>query len=109
MQRLKTPLTLLTVLTIAALFIANVALAAEVTQVHTSKGHISIDEGKNAGFIMGSQVCFYSFSGEEITCGQVRRTSDNIAMVKVNKRKAKKIKRGMTARLKVSTKHQKDD
>jgi len=109
MQRIKTLLVLLSVLAIVSSFIGGVVLAAEVTKVHTGKGHISINEGKPAGFIMGAEVCFYSFSGEQITCGQVRRTSESSAMVKVNNRLAKKIKKGMAARLMVPATSEKTD
>lgn len=109
MQRIKKFLIVLTVLATAVIFIESAVLAAEVTKVHTSKGHVTIDQGKDAGFTMGAGVCFYSDSGEKITCGQVRRTSANTAMVKVNNRLAKQIKKGMTARLMPAKTHQKTD
>lgn len=109
MQKVKTPLALLSVLVMAVIFFSGLALAAEVTKVHIGKGHISIDRGKSAGFTMGAEVCFYSFSGEKIACGKVRRTSDNIAMVEIKSREAKKIKKGMAARLVVSKTSEKTD
>jgi len=109
MQRIKKFLVILTVLATAVIFIESAVLAAEVTKVRTSKGHVTIDQGKDAGFTMGAEVCFYSDSGEKIACGPVRRTSDTSAMVKVNNRLAKKIEKGMTARLMVAKTHQKED
>ena len=109
MQRIKKFLVVLTVLAIALIFIQSPVSAAEVTKVHASKGHVTIDQGKDAGFIMGAEVCFYSDSGEKITCGQVRRTSENTAMVKVNNRLAKQIEKGMTARLMPAQTHEKTD
>ncbi|MBW2327170.1 MAG: hypothetical protein JRF45_11985, partial [Deltaproteobacteria bacterium] len=44
-------------------------------------------------------VCFYSSSGEEITCGRVQQTSESYVTVKVNNRKAKQIRYGMEATL----------
>ena len=109
MQSIKKFLVVLTVLATAVIFIESAVLAAEVTKVRTSKGHVTIDQGKYAGFTMGAEVCFYSDSGEKIACGQVRRTSANSAMVKVNNRSAKKIEKGMTARHMVAKTHQKED
>ena len=101
MHKTNNLLFLLSVLALASIFIGGVALAAEVTKVHTNKGQITIDQGKNDGYVMGAEVCFYSFSGEQITCGQVRQTSESSATVKVNNREAKKIKQGMEAILMV--------
>jgi len=99
MHRFKAFFVATSIIMLLAAFICDISLAAEVTKVHRHKGHIYIDEGKDAGYTMGAEVCFYSFSGEEITCGRVRQTSDSHAMVKVNNRIAKKIKKGMEARL----------
>lgn len=73
--------------------------SAQVTRINKSKGHIYVDGGKNAGFVMGAKVCIYSIKGEETTCGRVRKTSKSHAMVEVNNRKAKYIKIGMGAML----------
>jgi ribosomal protein L35AE/L33A len=89
----------LTAIILVAVSFGKVSFAAEVTRVNTNKGHIYIDEGKDAGFIMGAEVCFYSSSGEEIVCGKVRRATDSYAMVEVNNRKAKGIENGMPAAL----------
>lgn len=109
MQKIDTFLVGLAVLATALIFIASTVLAAEVTKIHTSKGHVAIDQGKLAGFTMGAEVCIYSNSGEKIACGHVRRTSDTSAMVKVNNRLAKKIERGMTAKLITGKTHQEED
>ncbi len=98
MQAIKTFFFLVTI-TIIASYTGTAALAAEVTKVNVSQGHVYIDAGKEAGFIMGADVCFYSFAGEKIDCGKVRQISDAKAMVKVNNRKAKLIKKGMAATL----------
>ncbi len=63
----------------------------------TNKGHVYINGGKDAGFVLGAEVCFYSFSGEKITCGTVFRTSATNAAVQVGNREVKKIKQGMQA------------
>jgi len=48
---------------------------------------------------MGATVCFYSSSGEEITCGRIQQTSESYATVKINNRQAKQILIGMEAQL----------
>jgi hypothetical protein len=80
-------------------FFFGVAAAGEVTRINKNKGHIFVNEGKDAGFIKGAVVCFFSPSGEKLLCGRILRTSDAFAVVKVNNRKAKKIKIGTAARL----------
>jgi len=96
MQKIKAFFFLATI-TIVAGYIGGAALAAEVTKVKVGKGHVYIDAGKEAGFIMGADVCFYSFTGKKITCGKVRQTSAVRATVRVKSREAKLIKKGMTA------------
>ena len=77
------------------------------TIIDTSKviqaiiGVTSIDRGKNAGFVAGSTVCIYSFTGEKTACGRIRKISESNAMIEINNRKAKHIKNGMEAMLTV--------
>ena len=99
MQKRRLYLISLLVMILAAVSFGSVSFAAEVTRMNTHKGHIYINEGVDAGFVMGAEVCFFSSSGEEIVCGKVRRATDAYAMVEVNNRKAKKIKNGMQAEL----------
>jgi hypothetical protein len=97
MQKIKAFFFLVTI-TIIAGYTGTAALAAEVTKVQVRKGQVYIDAGKEAGFIMGADVCFYSDAGATIACGTVRQTSAARATVKVKNREAKLIKRGMTAK-----------
>ncbi|MBW1841364.1 MAG: hypothetical protein JRI75_06180 [Deltaproteobacteria bacterium] len=97
MNKNKTFLMVFTALLIAGLSFSGFALAAEVSRVQTNRGHIYINQGKDAGFIMGTEVCVYDVSGEEITCGTVKQTNPNYAVIKVNNRLAKQIKVGMKA------------
>ena len=97
MQKGRIYFILLTTIILAVVSFGNVSFAAEVTRINVSKRHIYINEGKNAGFIMGVEVCFYSFLGERIVCGKVRRATDSYAMVEVKSRKVKAIKNGMQA------------
>ena len=50
----------------------SVQQTARVKNVSKHKGFVYIDEGKDAGFVMGTTVCIYSFSNEQIACGRVR-------------------------------------
>ena len=89
-------------LIIAVLSVASfqgIATAAEVTRINRNKGHVFINAGKDAGFILGASVCFYSPSEAELLCGKVQRTTDAYAVVKVNNREVKKIKVGTKAEL----------
>jgi hypothetical protein len=101
MKKIKIFLLVLSVMMIATTFYKGIAIAAQVTRINVKKGLIVIDGNKNDGFIMGAIVCFYSASGEEITCGRVHQTSESYATIKVNNRKAIKIKCGIEAKLSV--------
>ena len=99
MQRIKTFIALLAIIVIATISFRGVVPAAQVTRINENRGLIIIDGNKNDGFVMGAIVCFYSTSGEEITCGSVQQTSEAYVTVKVNNRKAKQIRYGMEAQL----------
>lgn len=79
----------------------SIAAAAQVTRINQKKGFIFIDGSIAEGFVMGAEVCFYTPSGEKITCGRIEQTSENFARVKISNRIAYKIHYGMTAKLSV--------
>jgi len=99
MQRIKTILIVLAIVVASATSFKCDVQAAEVTRINENRGLIVINGNKADGFVMGAKVCFYSSSGEEITCGRVRQTSESYVTVKVNNRKAKQIRNGMEAQL----------
>lgn len=99
MKKLKIFLFALSVMMIAETVYNDTVMAAQVTRINTNRGLIVIDGTKDDGFVMGATVCFYSASGEKITCGSVQQTSDSYATVKVNNREAKQIKFGMIANI----------
>lgn len=101
MKKIKIFLLVFSVMMIAATFYKSIAIAAQVTRINADKGLIIIDGNKDTGFIMEAKVCFYSASGEEITCGRVQQTSESYATVKVNNRVAIQIKYGMEAKIPV--------
>ena len=101
MQRIKTILIVLAIVVASATSFKCDVQAAEVTRINENRGLIVINGNKADGFVMGAKVCFYSSSGEEITCGRVRQTSESYVTVKVNNRKAKQIRNGMEAQLSV--------
>ena len=101
MKKIRILLYSLAIMVIAATWFQSIAMAAQVTRINTNKGFIFIDGSIADGFVMGAMVCFYSSSGEEITCGRVEQTSESFARVKVNNRIAKQIRYGMEARISV--------
>ena len=99
MHKIKTVLIALAIVVIATISLESTVSAAAVTRINENRGLIVINGNKEAGFVMGATVCFYSTSGEEITCGSVQQTSESYVTVKVNNRKAKQIRNGMEAQL----------
>jgi hypothetical protein len=101
MQKVEVFLVVLVIIVITATSFNDSAQAAQVTRINMNRGLIVVDGNKDDGFIMGATICFYSSSGEEITCGRVQQTSESYATVKVNNREAKQIKYGMEAKIPV--------
>ena len=99
MHRIKTILIALAIIAIAAISFKSIVMATEVTRINKNRGLIVINGNKDDGFVMGAKVCFYSSSGEEITCGRIQQTSESYVTVKINNREAKQIRNGMEARL----------
>jgi hypothetical protein len=97
MPRITTILIALAIVVVSATSFKCIAQAAQVTRINKSRGLIVINGNKDDGFVMGATVCFYSTSGEEITCGRIQQTSESYATVKINNRKAKQIRFGMKA------------
>jgi hypothetical protein len=65
--------------------ITDASLNTKVTKVHRVKRHVWLNEGKDAGFIRGAKVCFFSSSDELIVCGIVVSTKPSWCRVLVNK------------------------
>jgi hypothetical protein len=103
MKKMNVLLFSLVIAVIALTSFQSIASAAQVTRINQNKGYIFIDGSSADGFVMGAKVCFYSSSGEKITCGRIEQTSENFARVKISNRIAYKIHYGMTAKLSVKT------
>jgi uncharacterized membrane protein len=101
MQKIKVLLVALTILVITATFFQSFSMAAQVTRIHSSRKYIFINGSIADGYVMGAKVCFYSSSGEEITCGIIEQASESFARVRVDNRIAKQIRYGMEAKLSV--------
>ena len=101
MKKMKVLLFSLAILIIALTSFQNIAAAAQVTRINQNKGYIFINGSIAEGFVMGAKVCFYTASGEKITCGRIQQASENFARVKISNRIAYKIEYGMTAKLSV--------
>ena len=108
MKKIKIFLISLTIFMLAATFFKNIAMAAQVAWINESKGRIHINGGKNDGFIAGATVCIFISSSEKFVCGMVQNTSDSKAVVKVNKRWAKKMRKGTEAMLYVEKEDKKE-
>ena len=101
MQKIKVLLGALAILVITATFFQSFSMAAQVTRIHSSRKYIFINGSIADGYVMGARVCFYSSSGEEITCGIIEQASESFARVRVDNRTAKQIRYGMEAKLSV--------
>ena len=99
MKKINVSLITLAIIMIWVTYFNVTAQAAQVTRINKNRGLIVIDGNKDDGFVMGATVCFYSTSGEEITCGRVQQTSESYATVEINNRKARQIRIGMEAQL----------
>lgn len=101
MKKIKGFLIVLTIILVVVTFFSGIALAAQVTRVNKFKGHVFINGGEDAGYMLGATVCFVSSSGEELICGTVQRTSASEAMVKVKRSdtRRRRITGGMEALL----------
>jgi hypothetical protein len=101
MKKLEVMLFSLAIVVIALISSQSIAAAAQVTRINQNKGYIFINGSIAEGFVMGAKVCFYTSSGEQITCGRIEQASENFARVKISNRIAYKIHYGMTAKLSV--------
>ena len=101
MKKIKVLLLTLAIMVIAATLFQSISMAAQVTRIHSSRKYVFVNGSGADGFVMGAMVCFYSSSGEEITCGSIDQASESFVRVRVNNRIAKQIRYGMEARLSV--------
>ena len=102
MKKIRLLLITLTIIVLAIPSFKDMCGAAQVTKINESKGQIYVDQGKDAGFIFGAKVCFFSSSDKELICGKVLRTTDSYAIVRIrNVRETKKIEIGSEAMLTV--------
>ena len=99
MQNIKISLMSLIIIVIATTIFQSISMAAQVTRIHSSRKYIFVNGSIAEGFVMGATVCFYSSSGEEITCGRIEQASESFSRVRVDNRIAKQIRHGMEARL----------
>ena len=108
MQKIKVLLVALAILVITVTFFQSFSMAAQVTRIHSSRKYVFINGSIDDGYVMGAKVCFYSSSGEEITCGIIEQASESFARVRVDNRIAKQIRYGMEARLSVENESKKE-
>jgi len=99
MPKIKAVFLSTTAIAFAVMVWGTSARAAEVTKVNAGEGHVYIDQGKDDGFVFGAEVCFYGPEEKKIACGTVRQSQLTHAMVSVDKKAAKLIKKGTIAEL----------
>lgn len=104
MNKIKLFFIAMAIIVIASTSVMCIAMAAQVTGINKSKGRVHINGGVNDGFIPGATVCFFVSSasyGNEFVCGSVVSAEASKAVVKVQKSRAKKMKKGTEAMLHV--------
>jgi hypothetical protein len=99
MHKIKTFLVALVIILIALTSLQGIVIAAQVQRIHKNQRFVFIDAGTKDGFVMGATVCIYTSSGKKFTCGQVQKTSESKAMIRISREKVIHIKGGMEARL----------
>lgn len=72
------------------------AVAAQVTKVNKKNRTVIINEGRADGLSKGDRVCFLRGS-KKVGCGKVYRLKSHRAQVKVSKKIARRVRRGMEA------------
>jgi ribosomal protein L35AE/L33A len=97
MQKINVFLISATIFVLAATSFASLVSAAQITAINESKGRIHINGSVDEGFIPGATVCFFISSGEKVFCGTIQSTSGIRAVVKVSKKEAKKMRKGLEA------------
>jgi hypothetical protein len=100
MNKLKvSSLIMLTIIIFVAICFTGMAMAAQISWVNESKGRVHINGGVDQGFIAGATVCFIISSGEKLVCGTVQSAEASKAVVKVDKKSAKRMRKGTEAML----------
>jgi len=83
---------------ISLLLIADYNLyASEVIKRRKKRKVAVINQGSDDGLSKGDKICFYSSKGGKVACGKIRRIKKNKSFVKVNKKRFRKVRVGMTA------------
>jgi len=88
-----------TIMVLAVVCFAGMAVAAQVSWVNESKGRVHINGGTADGYVVGATVCFLISSGEKLACGTVQSAEASNAVIIVDKNSAKRIRNGTEALL----------
>ena len=99
MNKIKIFLVTQIIIVFTAICFTGMAVAAQISWVNESKGHVHINGGVDDGFIVGAKVCFIISSGEKLVCGTVYSAEASEAVVKVDKNSAKRMREGTEAML----------
>jgi ribosomal protein L35AE/L33A len=102
MNKIKLFFFAMVIIVIVSTSFNGMAMTAQVVWINKSKGRVHINGGVNNGVILGATVCFFVSSasfGNELVCGSVVSAEASKAVVKVQKSRAKKMKKGTEAML----------
>lgn len=84
-------------ITILCLLFYQSLYGATVKRVIKKKRIVVIDAGKNEGLSKGIKVCFLKENGKKVACGRVRKVRKKVSFVRVNKKRLRRVKKGMEA------------
>jgi hypothetical protein len=98
MRKIKVFLATFITIVMIATFFSGFALAARVSKANEFIGHVFIDGGKDAVFIMEAGECFFSPSDEQFINRSVQKIQDLDGIVAANRKLAKNGKKGKKKR-----------
>ena len=99
MKKINVFLVTITIIVLTTICFTGMAISAQISWVNESKGRVHINGGVDDGFIVGATVCFIISSGEKLVCGTVQSAEASSAVVKVDKKSAKRMRKGTEAML----------
>ena len=102
MKKIKGFFVVLVIIVIVVTFFSGFALATKVSEGNKLIGHVFIDDGKDAVFIMGAEECFFSPSNEQFINRSVQKIQDLDGIVAVNRKLPKYGKKRKLTKLLVS-------
>lgn len=85
------------------LLLSNSAFCGTVVKLLKKRKTVVIDIGSNDDVTKGSKVCIIRPNGKKAACGTVRRVTATKSFVRINPKRFKRVKKGMTAEISETT------